>query len=106
MVKEQYCRWTLVVPEGSLSDEAVRLSVEDLRQVAADLGLDMGLTIDTEEPPGNAIVLGGCSRNRVTNILAGKGLVRLLTINLKTSNMNPSSSTVFGPVLLRVKYLH
>jgi len=47
MVKEQYCRWTLVVPEGSLSDEAVRLSVEDLRQVAADLGLDMGLTIDT-----------------------------------------------------------
>ncbi len=76
MVKRS-SKWVLVVPEGSLRDEAISVAIDDLKKAMAGRGLVVEIITDGQSPRGKAIMVGDSARNRQTSLWVEKGLINL-----------------------------
>lgn len=71
--------WRIVLGQGHVAEEAVRVAVEDLRAYGAEQGLAFETVVDSDAgaAPGNTIVVGDAARNVETARLVSEGLVQI-----------------------------
>lgn len=69
--------WTIVASQESLSDEAVKAALQDLRVTGEQLDITFNTVQDSVDLPANTILLGNPSRNRWTARLSDRGELAL-----------------------------